>query len=328
MRFEIDEEHYEFASVVHQTLSRAHSIGLARRLFDGSDGEVAPLLSQLDSVGVTSMTVPVEFGGAGLGMSDSVLTLEVLGRHLAPDFIGLSMAASPVIANYAPPTVADELLTKLARGEWRMSVQDGWDAYAPWARVAHVVAVVDDDTAYLVVAKQIESRTGTDYSRVLGRASMSAPRIGVMQGAAASELRWRATTATAAILFGTAVAMIEAAARYASQRKQFGVPIGSFQGVKHQLADAFAAVEAARRVAWWAAYCIDHKDPDAARASAMAKALIGEAAAAASYAALQAYGGAGYMWDTDLHMWMKRAQSLSGSWGDTSAQWRFLRQMS
>jgi alkylation response protein AidB-like acyl-CoA dehydrogenase len=326
VRFELDDEHYEFADVVDRTLDDAGSVRLARRCYDGLPADAGPLLDRLGAIGVTGITVPPEHGGAGLSLTDALLVVEALGGRLAPDFLALTIAAAPVIARHAPSLVADDLLTGMASGERRLSLQDGWDGWAPWAATADVVLVADDDRIVVTGPRpgSVAELAGVDPARQIGRVPPSAPRLAVLGPPAATDLRRRATTVTAVALGGVAARMVRLAADYAARRTQFGVPIGSFQGVKHLLADAYVAVEGCRRVGWWASYCIDGEDRETETAVATAKALAGEAATAASYAALQTHGGVGYMWDTDLHLWMKRALALAGAWGDTAAQWRAL----
>jgi alkylation response protein AidB-like acyl-CoA dehydrogenase len=105
-------------------------------------------------------------------------------------------------------------------------------------------------------------------------------------------------------------------AAYALDRKQFGAPIGSFQAVKHHLANALIRLEFARPAVYRSAWSLDEGDPGAGVHASMAKALASDAATLASRIALQVHGAIGYTWEHDLHLWMKRAWSLAASWGD------------
>jgi alkylation response protein AidB-like acyl-CoA dehydrogenase len=110
--------------------------------------------------------------------------------------------------------------------------------------------------------------------------------------------------------------------RYAHQREQFGKPIGSFQAVKHQLADVFVANAFALPVVHRAAWSVAHDLPSRVRDASHAKHAAGRAAAQAARTALQVHAGIGYTYEHDLHMWMKRTWSLSSLWGDTDAHRR------
>jgi alkylation response protein AidB-like acyl-CoA dehydrogenase len=276
---------------------------------------------------VNGLTVPSEHGGAGLSVSDCVLVLEQLGKHLVPDPVAIGMGVVvPVLKRHAPQVLAADLLPRFAAGTCTVSVQQGWSAWAPWAGEVDIVAIVQPEGLHLVMPKpqDVTVLEGIDSSRRPGRVAQSATRLATLGPEAAEEAWQRAAVVTAALLVGVSHAMIGMAAEYARQRVQFGVPIGVFQGVKHQLADAYVAVEGSRRTAWWALLSLDTGSDDRDEAVSVAKATIGEAARQASYAALQVHGGVGYTWACDLHLWMKRAQALEGAWGSTEEHWQRL----
>ena len=123
----------------------------------------------------------------------------------------------------------------------------------------------------------------------------------------------------AAQLIGLAQHMLDTTVEYAGARHQFGVPIGSFQAVKHHLADVALALEFARPLVYRAAWSLAKRDPDRSVHVSMAKARSSEAALLAGRVALQVHGAIGYTTEYDLHMWLKRAWALAASWGD--ADW-------
>ena len=125
----------------------------------------------------------------------------------------------------------------------------------------------------------------------------------------------RGALACAAELVGVAEQLVEMAVAYTTQRKQFGRPIGSFQAVKHALANVKVRLEYARPLVYRAAYSVANGDARRALHVAMAKAEAGEAATLAARAALQAHGAIGYTFEQDLHIWMRRAWSLDLAWG-------------
>jgi alkylation response protein AidB-like acyl-CoA dehydrogenase len=126
----------------------------------------------------------------------------------------------------------------------------------------------------------------------------------------------RASLAASAQLLGLGSRSIEMAAEYAKERHQFGKPIGSFQAVKHKLADALLGLEFARPIVYRAAWSLARKEATRARDVSMAKAMAGEAAMGAARAALQTLGAIGYTQEHDLHIWMKRIWSLNAAWGN------------
>ena len=100
---------------------------------------------------------------------------------------------------------------------------------------------------------------------------------------------------------------------YAKQREQFGVTIGHFQALKHQLADMAVEIEPARGLYWYAAHAFDHVPEDSARYAALAKAHISERAMQLGRDAVEAHGGIGFTWECDVQIWFKRAM-LDRAW--------------
>jgi hypothetical protein len=256
-----------------------------------------------------------------------MLVLELLGRYLVPDPVAEGLAvAAPLLVRFAGAELGPRVLEGLARGAVSVAVQDGWSGWAPCAASCDYVIVVDGDEVAITAPGpgDVSVLDGVDGTRHIGRVAEGAPRLATFGPDAADETRARAAVMTAAVVLGVSRAMIDMAVEYAKQRTQFGRPIGSFQAVKHQLADAFAAVEASRRTAWWASLSLDTTSEDRVEAVSVAKATASESAREASYAALQVHGGIGYTWECDLHLWMKRSQALQGAWGGADTHFRKL----
>jgi alkylation response protein AidB-like acyl-CoA dehydrogenase len=125
----------------------------------------------------------------------------------------------------------------------------------------------------------------------------------------------QATVALALETLGACQVIFETALAYAGEREQFGVPIGSFQAVKHKLADLHVALERARATAYWAAATIAEDDEQRTMATAMAKAAVGEAQQVVAQDGIQLLGGIGYTWEHDQHLWVKRAKSGDALFG-------------
>ena len=115
------------------------------------------------------------------------------------------------------------------------------------------------------------------------------------------------------------------AATYAKERHQFGKPIGSFQAVKHQLADARVALEFARPATYRAAWSLATAQPTLSHDASMAKAMASDAADLSARVALQVHGAIGYTWECDLHFFLKRTWALSRAWGDADTHRRLAR---
>jgi alkylation response protein AidB-like acyl-CoA dehydrogenase len=112
----------------------------------------------------------------------------------------------------------------------------------------------------------------------------------------------------AADAFGGARRCVEMSVSYGMLREQFGRKIGSFQGVKHQIADMAVDVEPARGLSWYAAYAYDRAPQERSRAASAAKAHVCDVFMRAARQMIEIHGGIGYTWGFDAHIWLKRAQ--------------------
>jgi alkylation response protein AidB-like acyl-CoA dehydrogenase len=133
---------------------------------------------------------------------------------------------------------------------------------------------------------------------------------------AADDLFEACTAAYALYQVGLSAKMLETAVDYASQRVQFGKPIGSFQAIKHKCADMAVMLESARSAAYYAAWATATKSDDRQKAVSMAKAYCGDTAAKICNDSIQVHGGMGFTWDLGLHYYLRRAKYLEYSFGD------------
>ena len=136
--------------------------------------------------------------------------------------------------------------------------------------------------------------------------------------AAAPEIRSRAAVLVAADLVGIAREALTRTVAYDREREQFGVPVGSFQAIKHTLADLHCTITMAEHAALYAAHAVEVGAEDAPLAVAVAKAKAGDAAVASTGAMIQYHGGIGYTWEHEAHLFYKRAKRLAGQWGDSA----------
>jgi alkylation response protein AidB-like acyl-CoA dehydrogenase len=128
----------------------------------------------------------------------------------------------------------------------------------------------------------------------------------------------RAQVAAAAEMLGASRKALEMSVEYAKLREQFGQPIGSFQAIKHRLAEMLEAAENATSAVYYASWALDADAPDAALAASVAKSTLNEASRMVTGQAIQVHGGIGYTWEYDLHLYWKRAKHLEPLYGDTA----------
>jgi len=119
---------------------------------------------------------------------------------------------------------------------------------------------------------------------------------------------------------GAGEALFERTVQYAKDRVQFGRPIGSFQAIKHRLADMMVQVEAARSASWYAACVADEQDAELAQAAAIAKSYCCDAFYDCAANAIQLHGGIGFTWEHDVHLYFKRARATATLLGSPAWQ--------
>jgi alkylation response protein AidB-like acyl-CoA dehydrogenase len=130
--------------------------------------------------------------------------------------------------------------------------------------------------------------------------------------------------ATAAQLVGAGQALLDASVEYAKQRSQFGKVIGTYQAIKHKLADVHIAIELARPLVYGAALSLADGAPETARDVSAAKVAASDAALLAARSALQTHGAIGFTQEHDLSLWLLRVQALRSAWGDPTVHRRRL----
>jgi alkylation response protein AidB-like acyl-CoA dehydrogenase len=324
MRFEFTDDQRLFASTVRDLLANECPPDAVRECWTNETGWSRDRWTTLADMGVVGLTVPEAHGGLGMNELDLVLLLEEAGRVALPEpLVDTTAVAAPLLVEAAPEAVAAIWLPRIASGEAVVAVQRGDKAHLLGAESATVALLVADDELHLVAGDEleIEPQQSVDGSR---RLSLVDWHRHADTRLASGDACWRAVNrafergalATSAELVGLADRMLEMTVAYATEREQFGVPIGSFQAVKHHLADALLALEFARPVVYRAAYSMAHDVPTHARDVSMAKACASEAATQVAATALQCHGAIGYTVEYDLHLFMKRAWALAASWGD------------
>jgi alkylation response protein AidB-like acyl-CoA dehydrogenase len=192
-------------------------------------------------------------------------------------------------------------------------------AFAPSADVAVVVVPGAVYAVDLRTAGRPDVVPAMDRTRELGVLAFDgAPAVALGGGGAADLVLDRAATLASAEMLGAADRVLAMTVDYAKDRVQFGKPIGSFQAVKHMLADALVDVEGMRSTVYYAAWCAAADDDDRSVSASMAKAWCSDASRRVMGAGLQVHGGIGFTWEHDMHLYVKRAQLDQVSYGDAA----------
>ena len=293
MKFSFDDDQLALRDATRDLLAHECTPAHLRGAWTNESGRVPGLWDQLADMGVIGMLAPESAGGLGLTFVDLVLVLEETGRFAVPE---------PIVetAAWGVPLVGRTDLT-ITAGEWLV----------PWADTADVIFTA---AGRFERGAKLAPRPSVDGARRLSEVQGTPAAVGATEALAAYD---RGVCGIAAQQCGLTDRMLEMTADYVRERRQFGVPVGSFQAVKHHLANARIALEFARPLVYRAAASIAADDPDTAVHVSMAKVKADAAAHQTARAALQCHGAIGYTTEYDLHLYLKRSWALARSWGNT-----------
>jgi alkylation response protein AidB-like acyl-CoA dehydrogenase len=302
------------------------------------------------------LAIAEEHGGVGMGFLELAIVAEQLGRATVPSpFLATVTQFAPAIRELGDDAQRSQHLPRVAAGEVTGTLavaEDGrWDLGAVratatpssggWLLHGTKDAVFDGSTAdEVIVVARAEAGLGaflvprTDLvarrrhvidptlpiaDLVLDGAEVPADRVLGRPGAvdrALGRVLEEATVALATATVGTCRAIFDATLEYTKVREQYGRPIGSFQALKHRLADMYLAVERASSLCWFAALTIAEEDPRRTEAASLAKAAVGECQRLVVGEGLQLHGGIGFTWEHDLHFLLKRAKAGDAMFGN------------
>jgi alkylation response protein AidB-like acyl-CoA dehydrogenase len=276
MRFTLSAEQRELAASVHALLSDAATPTAIRAWAAGDHAPGLEIFAELAKIGVNELAdYPVEL----------VVVFEELGRHAVPGPVIESYALAPALG------IAADLATVALPPHV---------PYALDADVATPFVVTGDAVCHAEVGAR---RVSVDPARRLFEV-----RAGEWAGNATDVLSLGALC-QAAQFVGLGRGLLEQAAAYVTQRRQFGRAVGEFQAVKHHLADVLVGLEFARPLVHAAAVTGKERDVSAARVAAA------DAAYLAARAALQVHGAVGYTQEHDLSLWLLKVRALRSAWG-------------
>jgi acyl-CoA dehydrogenase len=325
----------ETRSLLLDTVTRILGDLVSKEILEKAEQGIWPagLWRALEENGLTLPLVPEGRGGAGLGWQDAQVILEAAGRHAVPAPLAETIVASWLLAGAGldvpdgPITIApvqgNERMS-LTRGdrEWRLS---GRAARVPWGGVAKHVVLTTEVHGRLTVALvaggraritadrnvALEPRDTLDFEDVLVDAAAPAP-----SGIPANPIWLYGALARSAQMAGALQSVLSQAVRYATERKQFGRPIGAFQAIQHQLALLAGHAAAAQMATAHACRAAERGDPT--QAVAAAKVRVGEAAGIGAGIAHQVHGAIGFTYEHSLHFATRRLWSWRAEFGAES----------
>ncbi|HSV44950.1 MAG TPA: acyl-CoA dehydrogenase family protein [Ramlibacter sp.] len=329
MDFTFSDDQIAFRDAVSRFLMTEAAPETLREIWETDAGRSPELRRKIAEQGLTGLSVPEAEGGLGLGDIDWALMTQELGYYAIPDSLADTayMAAGMLAGLPEGHPLRAQWLPRIVDGSCRIAVGHPVNPWVADANLADLLLLPEATPQGLALhaapadAVQLTPHRSIDASRRLATVSWTPmPGTQALDGAAGQRL-WDEALARGALcaagqLIGLAQRMLDVSVDYAAQRKQFGKPIGSFQAVKHHLADVVTKIEFARPVLYRAVVALSRGEAGVAARVAHAKLACGDAAWTAARKGIQVHGAMGYTWEVDLQMFMKRAWVLDAAWGD------------
>jgi alkylation response protein AidB-like acyl-CoA dehydrogenase len=344
MDFGLSNEQRALQDTVADFLRDFSSVAAVRRILGGDVESAKALGGGLARLGASAIAVPAEHGGLGLGVLDAALLSEMTGRFVAPvDPMGTTLTAF-ALRRAGSESRKSAWFEGIMKGELDFGValahaisdREGQSVTSDGGRLrgrslfvtcppaATHFLVPDDQGALWIIARgsaglALRPLATIDRTRrfcVLEMEGVEGERLAMARGQdLVDELVAIARVLVAADALGAAQRMVEMAVAYAHERRQFGVPIGSFQAVKHMCAEMAAELEPCRALMWYAAQSLDRQAPDALVTACHAKGRISDVARFVARTATEVHGGIGFTEELGLHLWFKRIGVDRQLWG-------------
>ena len=344
MNLELDDEQVALRDTVRRFLiERASISGHVRPMLDDLTGTTEAVWRGLADLGATGVLVPAEFGGAGMTMVEAGIVAEELGAALHPGpWLSTAVAGARALTRVGGQPAAG-ILAGIADGTSKVAVAGLGEQSqrpltsarngsfcvcspplaAPDAEAADVLLVWDGTELFAVESAadgvKVTPERGIDPTRKQFRVELdnaSAQRLGTLSADDLQAVTDDVLIAAAADALGAASAVMHTAIEYAKTRTQFGAPIGSFQAIQHLCVDMFETVELARSGVIHALWAAENSPEERHLAALRAKAFAGRLATVGD-TAIQVFGGIGYTWEHDAHLYLKRLLSWSAFLGSS-----------
>jgi len=333
LRFAFSDDQLAFRDAARDLLAQQCPPAVVRAAWPEGGGPTGPkravtltqVWASLAEMGVLGVAVPEAAGGLGLSELDWVLLAEEAGYAALPfPLVETAGVVAPLLAAHGDPGGHLAGLVDGSKMATAQLVGDGPVPFAQRADLALLRAGVGGQSSGLVLIDLRRARrqavVSVDGSRALAEVTVAGDAEPVTDDPTEIELVvQRGTLGAAAALLGLSRRMLDLTVEYVKERRQFGVAIGSFQAVKHHLADARLQLEFAAPAVYRAAWSLATGAPTAARDVSMAKAVASDAAELTGRQALQCHGAIGYTVEYDLHLYLKRAWALTRDWGDAAS---------
>ncbi len=336
MDFDLSDEQRLLQETVAQFIDNECPPARLRELYDDEVGFDPVLWKGLAELGLAGIHLPGEYGGSELEVLDLAVVSETLGSLSAPvPYLSHSLASLAISlagsddqkGRWLPGLASGDTLATVALaeegGRW---LPDDWtiEAGATIAGTKEIVEFGEHADLFVVglaggrfgvvdrnaTGVEIQRIEGADRTRRIARVSFDSTPIELLEEGgdeAATRVRDVGLVLVSADAFGGAMKLVDMSVEYAKNREQFGVTIGHFQGLKHQLSNMAVEIEPTRALYWYAAHALDHVPEESERTAAIAKSHITERFQQVARDATEAHGGIGFTWEGDTQILFKRA---------------------
>jgi alkylation response protein AidB-like acyl-CoA dehydrogenase len=314
MEFAFSEEQQELAATVRSLLAKRADSAAVRAAMISETGYDEELWQTLcEQIGVAALAIPEQYDGAGFSLLESMIALEEVGRSLAPSPLLSSLVTAEALLAGGTDEAKERLLPRIAAGEVAAFAVPGEPAL--FADQAAVLVAVTDDGLVELPAGSAEWLASMDQTIRLGAVTVSDSTPIGDADAARSRAALVGAVGVAALSAGLAARALDMTVAYSKERVQFGRPIGSFQALKHRMADLLVLVEMSRSASWAASYALSTDAPNAEQLAHVAKSYCSDALTTVAAETVQLHGGIAITWEHDAQLVFKRAHSLSQLYG-------------
>ena len=351
MDFDFSDDQQQLREAARRWVEKAYPFE-HRRAAVAAGGFARNTWSALAELGLTALQVPEVHGGLGMGPVEAMVVMEEMGRGLVLEPLAQSLLAAQVLSRYAPPSTQAQWLPRVASGDalvvlahqerraryrlehceskavqttdgYRLSAQKSLVPAGDQADAFLVPALLDGHLALFLLARDADGVSVSGYQTQTGsraaevEAAHSPATLLTTDGLAALELA--VDTASAAICaeaVGAMEAMLAITADYMNQRKQFGVPIASFQALRHRLADMKMQLELARSMSYYASLKLQAPADQRRRAIARARVQLSQSMRYVGQQSVQLHGGIGVTDEYIISHYFKHLTQLEMSYGD------------
>ncbi|MDC0884676.1 acyl-CoA/acyl-ACP dehydrogenase [Gammaproteobacteria bacterium] len=324
MNFIFTEEQTQFKDAIKSFLAEECAPASIRDGWQKNKSFNLERWKNLIELGVLSSNLSEEKGGLGMDQVTLAMMVEEMGYAGLPEPVAEQIFLVNDVIPFLPKNITEAVESNYNDGTQYIALAHPLAPNPLFLNDAAGLILIDSSECKFIAKDDMDFEiiSSNDPSRELFKVSSMNDAISTSENfdELNSAVSSRGSLMTAALLIGLAQKMIDLSSVYVLDRAQFGKPIGSFQAVKHMLADVAVKIEFAKPAVYRAAYSLSQNNPKSALHCAHAKLMCTQAAELACKNSIQAHGAMGYTWEMDLHIYMRKAWSMMACWGNEDRQ--------